>query len=59
MFGRFQYYHCGDDGNIKEALYESAKTRTTGFGLDEGMEMGPVITAESRYKSRTVLLKKV
>ncbi|MEO6550493.1 MAG: CoA-acylating methylmalonate-semialdehyde dehydrogenase [Ferruginibacter sp.] len=40
----------GDDGNIKEALYESAKKRTTGFGLDEAMEMGPVITKESRAR---------
>lgn len=40
----------GDDGNIKEALYESAKKRTTGFGLDEKMEMGPVISSESRTR---------
>lgn len=40
----------GDDGNIKEALYESAKRRTTGFGLDEKMEMGPVISSESRSR---------
>jgi malonate-semialdehyde dehydrogenase (acetylating)/methylmalonate-semialdehyde dehydrogenase len=40
----------GDKGKIKEALYESAKSRTTGYGLDESMEMGPVITAESRQR---------
>jgi malonate-semialdehyde dehydrogenase (acetylating)/methylmalonate-semialdehyde dehydrogenase len=40
----------GDRGNIKEALYESARKRTTGYGLDESMEMGPVITAESRSR---------
>jgi malonate-semialdehyde dehydrogenase (acetylating) / methylmalonate-semialdehyde dehydrogenase len=40
----------GDDGNIKEALYESAKKRTTGFGLDEKIEMGPVISSQSRSR---------
>jgi malonate-semialdehyde dehydrogenase (acetylating)/methylmalonate-semialdehyde dehydrogenase len=40
----------GDKGNIKDALYESAKKRTTGFGLDEKMEMGPVISTESRSR---------
>ena len=39
-----------DKGNIKDALYESAKRRTTGFGLDEKMEMGPVISTESRSR---------
>ncbi len=32
-------------GIIKEALVEAAKSKTTGFGLDEGIEMGPVITS--------------
>ncbi|MGF7216451.1 malonate-semialdehyde dehydrogenase (acetylating)/methylmalonate-semialdehyde dehydrogenase [Spirosoma lacussanchae] len=40
----------GDQGVIKEALYESAKSRTTGFGLDESVEMGPVITPDSRSR---------
>jgi len=40
----------GDDGKIKEALYEMAKTRTTGHGLDEGVEMGPVITKDSQAR---------
>lgn len=40
----------GDQGAIKEALYESAKSRTTGFGLDESVEMGPVITPDSRSR---------
>jgi malonate-semialdehyde dehydrogenase (acetylating)/methylmalonate-semialdehyde dehydrogenase len=40
----------GDDGHIKEALYESAKKRTTGFGLDEKIEMGPVISSQSRSR---------
>jgi len=40
----------GDNGTIKEALYEAAKKRTTGYGLDESMEMGPVITADSKSR---------
>ena len=48
-----------DDGNIKEALYESAKKRTTGFGLDEKIEMGPVITRESRTRVEGLIEKAV
>lgn len=40
----------GDSGIIKDALYEAAKKRTTGYGLDESMEMGPVISAESKSR---------
>lgn len=40
----------GDNGQIKEALYEMAKTRSTGYGLDESIEMGPVITKESQSR---------
>lgn len=40
----------GDDGVIKNALLEAASRRVTGFGLDEGVEMGPVITRESRAR---------
>ncbi len=40
----------GDNGKIKEALYEMAKGRTTGNGLDESVEMGPVITKESQSR---------
>lgn len=49
----------GDDGNIKDALYESAKKRTTGFGLDESIEMGPVITKESRERVENLINKGV
>jgi malonate-semialdehyde dehydrogenase (acetylating)/methylmalonate-semialdehyde dehydrogenase len=49
----------GDNGNIKEALYQSAKKRTTGFGLDETMEMGPVISKESRARVETLIEKGV
>lgn len=40
----------GDSGIIKDALYEAAKKRTTGYGLDEANEMGPVISAESKSR---------
>lgn len=49
----------GDDGTIREALYESAKERTTGYGLDESMEMGPVITQESRSRIETLVAQGV
>ncbi len=40
----------GAYGEIRDALYESAKSRITGNGLDAGVEMGPVITAESKKR---------
>jgi malonate-semialdehyde dehydrogenase (acetylating)/methylmalonate-semialdehyde dehydrogenase len=49
----------GDTGNIKEALYESAKSRATGYGLDEKVEMGPVITRESRSRVEHLIDKGV
>ncbi|CAL1516298.1 CoA-acylating methylmalonate-semialdehyde dehydrogenase [Chitinophaga sp. MM2321] len=49
----------GDDGKIKEALYESAKARTTGSGLDESVEMGPVISRESRLRVESLIEKGV
>lgn len=45
----------GDSGNIKEALYESAKKRTTGYGLDEKNEMGPVISRESKSRVESLI----
>jgi len=40
----------GDSGIIRDALYEAAKKRTTGYGLDEANEMGPVISADSKSR---------
>ena len=37
-------------GSIKESLYESAKKRKTGDGLDESIEMGPVINSASKER---------
>jgi len=35
---------------VKDALYETVKSRTTGYGWNEGVNMGPVITAESKTR---------
>lgn len=50
----------GDMGGlIKEALVEAAKSKTTGFGLQEGIEMGPVITPESKARVEMLIGKGV
>lgn len=49
----------GEDNTFKEALYESAKSRKVGFGLDEGVQMGPVITAESKTRIEGLIDKGV
>lgn len=47
----------GDDkGVIKDALYETVKTRTTGYGLED-VDMGPVITAESKSRIEGLIQK--
>ncbi|NOY95024.1 MAG: CoA-acylating methylmalonate-semialdehyde dehydrogenase [Chlorobi bacterium] len=47
------------NGAIKEALVEAAKSKTTGFGLDEGVEMGPVITPESKKRIEGLIARGV
>ncbi|WP_242157817.1 CoA-acylating methylmalonate-semialdehyde dehydrogenase [Aestuariivivens sediminis] len=42
---------------IKEALYETVKGRTTGYGLDQGVDMGPVITADSKTRIEGLIQK--
>ena len=42
---------------IKDALYEIAKSRTTGYGWDEGVSMGPVITPESKNRIEGLIQK--
>ncbi|MFC0772363.1 CoA-acylating methylmalonate-semialdehyde dehydrogenase [Terrimonas alba] len=39
-----------DSDKIRESLYESAKARSTGYGLEKGVDMGPVITKESKTR---------
>lgn len=46
-----------DNGIIKEALVEAAKSKTTGFGLDDGIEMGPVITSDSKSRIEYLIEK--
>lgn len=46
-------------GIIKEALVEAAKSKTTGFGLDNGIEMGPLITPESKARVESLIAKGV
>lgn len=47
------------NGLIKEALVEAAKSKTTGFGLEDGIEMGPVITPESKARVESLIAKGV
>lgn len=47
------------DGKIKQALLEAAKAKTTGFGMDKGIEMGPVITKESKERIEGLIAKGV
>jgi malonate-semialdehyde dehydrogenase (acetylating)/methylmalonate-semialdehyde dehydrogenase len=37
-------------GAFTERIVEDARTRTVGFGLDEGVQMGPVINPESKER---------
>jgi len=42
-----------------EAMQQRAKTRVTGYGLEEGVQMGPVITPESRARVEHLIDKAV
>ena len=49
----------GDEkSEIKEAIFETVKSRTTGYGLD-GVDMGPVITSESKNRIEHLIQKGV
>jgi malonate-semialdehyde dehydrogenase (acetylating)/methylmalonate-semialdehyde dehydrogenase len=39
-----------DDRKVKESLFEAAKSRTVGYGLNKGVDMGPVISPESKTR---------
>lgn len=41
------------------AIRQKAESRITGFGLDEGVQMGPVITSESRARIESLISKAV
>lgn len=40
----------GDHKEVTDSIIEFTKSRTTGFGLDNGVAMGPVISAESKER---------
>ncbi|MEZ5039470.1 MAG: CoA-acylating methylmalonate-semialdehyde dehydrogenase [Saprospiraceae bacterium] len=40
----------GDHKEVTDSIIELTKSRTTGFGLDNGVAMGPVISAESKER---------
>ena len=42
-----------------EAMQDAARARVTGYGLDEGVQMGPVITPESRARVEQLIDKAV
>ena len=42
---------------IKDALYETVKSRTTGYGWEEGVSMGPVITQDSKNRIEGLIQK--
>jgi len=42
-----------------EAMAEIARTRVVGYGLDEGVQMGPVISAQSRDRIASLIAKGV
>jgi malonate-semialdehyde dehydrogenase (acetylating)/methylmalonate-semialdehyde dehydrogenase len=46
-----------NDAQIKEALYESANKRSVGYGMDTSVEMGPVISPESKSRIETLIGK--
>ncbi len=42
-------------GKFEESIAEAASTRVVGSGLEQGTEMGPVITAESKRRIEAIL----
>ena len=46
-------------GMIRDGLVEAAKIKSTGFGMDKGIEMGPVITPESKRRIEGIIAKGV
>ncbi|MCU7549434.1 CoA-acylating methylmalonate-semialdehyde dehydrogenase [Chitinophagaceae bacterium LB-8] len=48
-----------NNSKIKESLYESAKARAVGYGLHKGVDMGPVISKESKHRIETLIEKGV
>ncbi|MDA0196814.1 MAG: CoA-acylating methylmalonate-semialdehyde dehydrogenase [Bacteroidetes bacterium] len=43
--------------DFRDAIVENARLRTTGFGLEEGVEMGPVISSDSKERISGLIRK--
>jgi malonate-semialdehyde dehydrogenase (acetylating)/methylmalonate-semialdehyde dehydrogenase len=48
-----------DNKKIKESLVEAARSRTVGYGLNSGIDMGPVISNESKTRIEGLIDKGV
>ena len=46
-------------GKIRDGLVEAAKNKSTGFGMNDGIEMGPVINPESKRRIEGIIAKGV
>ena len=44
-----------ENSKIKESLYEAAKSRTVGYGMNTGIEMGPVINNDSKVRIESLI----
>ena len=42
--------YAGGGKSFKEAMQRKAQTRVTGYGLEDGVQMGPVISPDSRVR---------
>ena len=44
-----------ENSKIKESLYEAAKARTVGYGMSKGIDMGPVISNDSKVRIESLI----
>jgi malonate-semialdehyde dehydrogenase (acetylating)/methylmalonate-semialdehyde dehydrogenase len=44
-----------ENSKIKESLYEAARSRTVGYGMHTGIEMGPVISNDSKVRIESLI----
>ena len=44
-----------ENSKIKESLYEAAKARTVGYGMSSGIDMGPVISNDSKLRIESLI----
>ena len=44
-----------ENSKIKESLYEAAKARTVGYGMSSGIDMGPVISNDSKARIESLI----